>query len=92
VTRDERPPPEFSEDGLGNIWLAAQREIERNPERQPPIVDVYPSRRAAFRAYAKKNPIIYIVLGFLGAIAAPVVFVMGFAALVIWDACERLWR
>jgi hypothetical protein len=50
----------------------------------PPVIDVYPNRRAAARAYCREHPMTYVAIGAVAALLAPVVFVFGMSGLLVW--------
>jgi hypothetical protein len=54
------------------------------PPPPAPVIDAYPSGLAGMRAYCRANPMTYLAIGFLGAIAAPAVFIIGMAGLLLW--------
>jgi hypothetical protein len=78
-------PPDPYEGYSAEQVLDAWDEVRRGaPCVQPPIIDVYRSRWAAARAHGRANPMVYVSLGVVGALAAPAVFIVGMLGLVIW--------
>ena len=63
------PSADFQDDGGTPGWRA---------RHAPPTIDIYPNRRAAFRAMMRQHPMMGLWLGVIAAIALYMFFALEF--------------
>jgi hypothetical protein len=75
------PSADFADDHGTPEWRA---------RHAPQTIDIYPNRRAAFRAMTRRNPMMGLWLGVIAAIALYMFFALEFAGFLIYGLICRL--
>lgn len=75
------PSTDFADDGGTPGWRA---------RHAPPVIDVYPNRRAEFRAYMRKHPFAWFQLSLILVIGLYLFFGVEIVAFLVYALAYRL--